>query len=227
MNHKKKGFTLVEVVLIIVIVSIGMMTVITALSSGNKYLQRSREKIIAINLAREWVEQMINIRDSNWKKNAGRKEETRLRKNPIQNIDSRFASGSYIIQTEISGGQQYFYGTWPFVDFDSNQGMSANNLKYSLCQTSTGWQACPGNQPTSVEGKFFRSIHGVWLYKKYTTTTGWDLLNCISSTNTSVGVSTECKDTSAKEYRFCVTVDYIENIVGKVELCSVITNFKK
>gem|GEM_PF-3256239 len=39
--------------------------------------------------------------------------------------------------------------------------MSANNLKYSLCQTTTGWQACPGSQPTSVEGKFFRSIHGV------------------------------------------------------------------
>jgi type II secretory pathway pseudopilin PulG len=53
MNHKKKGFTLVEVVLIIVIVSIGIVTVVTALNSGNKYLQRSREKIIAINLARE------------------------------------------------------------------------------------------------------------------------------------------------------------------------------
>lgn len=223
MNYKKKWFTLVEVVLIIVIVSIGIVTVVTALSSGNKYLQRSREKIIAINLAREWVEQMINIRDSNWKKNAGRKEETRLRKNPIENIDSRFASGSYIIQTEISGGQQYFYGTWPFTAFDVSQWNSVNNLKYSLCQTSTGWQACPGSQPISVEGKFFRSIRGVWLYEKWNTTNWWILLDCISSTSP----TTECKDTSAKEYRFCVTVDYIWNIVWKVELCSVITNFKK
>lgn len=223
MNNKKKWFTLVEVVLIIVIVSIGMMTVITALSSGNKYLQRSREKIIAINLAREWVEQMINIRDSNWKKNAGRKEETRLRMNPIQNLDNRFASGSYIIQTEISGGQQYFYGTWPFVEFSGTQGISTNNLKYSLCQISTGWQACPWVIPTSAEGKFFRSVRGVGLYKKYTTDVWGILLNCISSTSP----STECKDTSAKEYRFCVTVDYIGNIIGKVELCSIITNFKK
>jgi len=111
MNHKKKGFTLVEVVLVVVIVSVGIITIVTALSSGNKYLQRSREKIIAINLAREGIEQIINIRDSNWKKNAGRKEETRLRMNPMVDIDSWFSSGTYIIQTQITGGQQYFYGT--------------------------------------------------------------------------------------------------------------------
>jgi Tfp pilus assembly protein PilE len=53
MNQKKIGFTLVEVIIIIAVVSIGIMTVIVALNNGNKYLQKSREKIIAINLARE------------------------------------------------------------------------------------------------------------------------------------------------------------------------------
>jgi len=166
MNHKKKGFTLVEVVLVVVIVSVGIITIVTALSSGNKYLQRSREKIIAINLAREGIEQIINIRDSNWKKNAGRKEETRLRMNPMVDIDSWFSSGTYIIQTQITGGQQYFYGTWSFTGFDVTKWTSGTNLQFSLCQTTTGWQACPWSQPISTEGKFFRSIHGIWLYKK-------------------------------------------------------------
>jgi hypothetical protein len=35
---------------------------------------------------------MINIRDSNWKKNAGRKEETRLRINPMENTDNRLSA---------------------------------------------------------------------------------------------------------------------------------------
>ncbi len=212
-----------EVVLIVVIVSIGIVTVVTGLNSGNKYLQKSREKIIAINLAREGVEQMINIRDSNRRKNAGRKEETRLRTNPIKDVDNRFSSGSYILLPQTSGGQQYFYGTGPLMDFDINQGSSTGNLQYALCQTTGSWQACPGSMPISVEGKFFRRVRGIGLYEKATATNWGDFMDCKTSTD----LGSSCKDSTAKEYRFCVIVDYIGNIVGKIELCSVITNFKQ
>jgi hypothetical protein len=143
----------------------------------------------------------------------------------MENTDNRLSAWSYIIQTQISGWQQYFYWTWPFTAFDVTQWLSTNNLQYSLCQTSTGWQACPWNLPTSVEGKFFRSVRGIWLFTKFSSTDGWDTIVCTKSTDSFAGGI--CKDDSAKEYRFCVTVDYVWNIVGKVELCSILTNFKK
>jgi hypothetical protein len=46
---------------------------------------------------------MMNIRDTNRKKNAGNKESTRLKINPMDNSDNtRFDSGLYITLTATS-----------------------------------------------------------------------------------------------------------------------------
>lgn len=221
MNRTQKWFTLVEVIIIVIVVSTGIMTVVTALNSGTVYLQKSREKIIAINLAREWVEQMLNIRDTNRKKNGWIKEEVRLRQYPSSG--NWFASWSYILLAGTTSGQQFFYGSGIATGFYINSGLNTNNLSYSMCQTNTGWFACPGSTPKSLEWVFFRRVRGIGLFKKNTVTQWWDFLNC----QWVFGDPAECKDSSAKEYRFCVVVDYIGKNIWKVELCSVLTNFKK
>ncbi len=223
MNQKRKWFTLVEVIIIITIVSIGIITVITALTNWNKYLQKSREKIIAINLAREWVEQMLNIRDTNRKKNAWTKEASRLKTNPIDQTDNtRFDSGLYIIMSNITGGQQYFYWSWIWVDFNTNSWININNLQYALCKYTTWRKPCPWITNNTPEWYFFRRIRGLWLYKKDVDVNYWTYISCWTSPQ-----SAQCLDWSAKEYRFCVDVDYFWQSKSKVEICSVLTNFKK
>lgn len=220
MNPQKKWFTLMEILIIIIIVSVGIVTVILALNGWNTYLQKSREKIIATNLAREWVEEIINIRNSNRRKNAGKKEETRLKTNPMSDDTTRFWSGIYVILVWNSDGQKYFYWSWVDFDFNPNWWLTNNNKLFSLCQYTGGREACPGNPPNSVEGKFFRRVRGLGLYEKNSLNTWWTAIICTDWS--------DCNTTNAKEFRFCVVVDYIgQKSIWKTELCSVLTNFKE
>lgn len=221
MNNKKKWFSLLEIMMIAIIVSSWMATILLWLWHANKYIQKSREKIIAINLAREGMEQIINIRDTNRKRNQGRKEEFRLNIDPINNNTTRFSTGNYIILQWNTGWQIYFYWSWINVGYYENSWFNVNNLKYALCQNTGWWYACPWTIPNSKEWYFFRSVRWVWLYQKNTNTIWGDLINCPNNTDST------CTNNNAKEYRFCVIVNYINESVGKVELCSVLTNFKK
>lgn len=224
-----KWFTIMEVIVIVVLIWLWLITVIQALWNSNTYLQKTRQKIIAINLAREWVEQMINIRNTNRQKRAWDKELTRLKINPsidewspLLGNDPWFGSGNYIILTTIISGQQYFYASGvnqPLTIqlWTSNSG----NLQYSLCETWWVWKACPGQIPKSNEWNFFRQIKWLWVFKKESTQVGGEPINCPT------GWDTDCSSPSAKEFRFCSIVEYVWNGMGKVELCSVLTNFEK
>ncbi|MDD3263112.1 MAG: hypothetical protein PHR61_04700 [Candidatus Absconditabacteria bacterium] len=229
MKNIKKGFTIMEVIVIVVLVGLGLITVIQALGNSNTYLQKTRQKIIAINLAREGLEQVINIRNTNRQKRAGDKETTRLKLNPSideggdgLNNDFWFGSGNYIILTTTISGQQYFYASGINEDLNTDLGINnSGNLQYSLCETGGVWKACPGELPQSNEGNFFRQIKGLGVFKKESTQIGGELINCPT------GGDSNCSTPSAKEFRFCSIVEYIGNGVGKVELCSVLTNFEK
>ena len=98
----------------IIIISIGILGILLALSNGFSFLQRSREKIIAINLAREGIEAVYQIRDSNRKRRGGKKETCRLKTDPLSSSsdtcedDPWITSGYYILMQTSTGGQQYF-----------------------------------------------------------------------------------------------------------------------
>ena len=47
------GFTIREILVVIVVVSVGLLSVIVVLTDGMKYVQKTRQKIVALNLARE------------------------------------------------------------------------------------------------------------------------------------------------------------------------------
>ena len=166
---------------------------------------------------------MMNIRDSNRKKNAGNKESTRLKINPMDNTNNtRFDSGLYIILTDTTWWQQYFYWSWITTDFNSDSWTNTNNLQFALCQSTWGWQPCPGILQSNSEWLFFRRIRSLGLYQKNVNINGWINIACWDPSSLVI-----CKDSSAKEFRFCVDVDYFWQTINKVELCSVLTNFKK
>lgn len=50
---KNSGFTLREILIIVVVISVGLLSVLVVLTNGIKYVQKTRYKVIALNLARE------------------------------------------------------------------------------------------------------------------------------------------------------------------------------
>jgi hypothetical protein len=90
----------------VIIISVGLVAIIVTLNNGMSFIQKTRERTIAINLAREGIEAMYQIRDTNWHRRAGKKEACRLKTNPLVdelNIgcadDNRMSTGNYILLT--------------------------------------------------------------------------------------------------------------------------------
>lgn len=65
-TSKKKGFTLIEVIIAISIIVVGIISCISLISSSISGVTIGKSKIIAAGLAQEGVEIVRNIRDNNW-----------------------------------------------------------------------------------------------------------------------------------------------------------------
>lgn len=63
---KEKGFTLLEMIISIMIITIGIFGAYSAVSKYAKNTQQERENLIAAYLCQEGIEIIKNIRDSNW-----------------------------------------------------------------------------------------------------------------------------------------------------------------
>lgn len=221
------GFTIREVLIVIVVISVGLLSVVVVLNDGMKYIQKTRQKVIAINLAREWMEAVYQIRDTNRTRWAGVKDACWLKVNPLVdewvercNDDIWFSTGSYALQRLVADGQSYFALTGPWNELTLSDGLDSNDYNFSLCQQSGYWDACIGQKSTTSEGKYFRQIQWLWLYLKDVPISWWRAILC------TWWVSPDCANTRAKEFRFCSKVDYIGESTGEVKFCGVLTNFK-
>jgi len=225
---RKSAFTLREILIIIVVISVGLLSVVVVLTNGMTYVQKTRQKIVALNLAREWMEAVYQIRDTNRTRRAGVKDMCRLKINPlvddawIQSCtdDIRFTSGAYVLQRLSTWWQTYFALTGIFAPIDLSNGIDSGDLNFALCQQSGLWLPCIWTIPQTSEWTYFREIEWLWLYLKDTATTWWDVILC------TWWLSSGCWTSSAKEFRFCSRVVYIGDGTGEVKLCGVMTNFK-
>ncbi len=236
-----RWFTLIELIFAIVAVSIGLMSILYAVNYGFSNVQGTKQRVIAINLAREWIEWIYQIRDTNWLITQEDREKCWLDKNPLAldnspdgcEEDSWMWSGSYILQRWLTGEQEYFFMSWAtqlpvWAQLDLSDGIQTSDRNFAMCLTGWMWNACPGYTGNT---NYFREIRGKWLFYKDSTTTGGDYLDC-TKWNESVVVSTlafpvDCWWLEAKEYRFCSRVEYIGEGRWEVEFCSLITNFLK
>lgn len=222
----KSGFTILEVLLMIIIIGVSLTAIIISLNNGMSFMQKTREKTIAINLAREWIEAMYQIRDTNRYRRAGQKESCRLKSNPLSgnancSNDPRIWTGNYILMTATTWWQQYFYvkEATGWAELNLADGMTWD-LQFSLCKWDNGIRSgC--SSPMSSEGKYFRSIRWIGLFNKTIATSWWQQITC------SNWLWPDCWNSTAKEYRFCSKVAYIGQGKGEVELCGLLTNFQK
>lgn len=225
----RSGFTILEVLLMVIVMGVSLAAIIVSLNNGMNFMQKTREKTIAINLAREGIEAVYQIRDTNRYRRAWQKESCRLKTNPLVDSegstsdcsdDTWMTSWNYTLSTAATWWQQYFYlqlQTW--VTLDLSWGIDSWDLQFSLCKGDDGIRSgCA--IPLSNEGKYFRAIRWIWLFDKTIATEGWQAMP--SCTNW-----TACWNTWAKEYRFCSKVAYIGQGKWEVELCGLLTNFQK
>jgi len=224
----KRAFTMVELIVVVFVISVGILGLVYGLSKGYDYVQSTRQKIIAINLSREGMEAIYNIRDTNRSNWWNSREACWLKIDPLNDWGDRdcsnddwMQSGSYIL-LQTWDSQRYFIlsgvsSAWDFEDWIDNQ-----DFAFSLCQIGGVWAACPGSNPLSREGTFFRQIKGKGLFRKDVIEVWWTELVCQNGD----AQWESCGDDGAKEFRFCSEVGYIAwSNKWSIELCGVLTNF--
>jgi hypothetical protein len=191
-----------------------------------KYVQKTRQRVIAINLAREWMEAVYQLRDTNRTRWAWVKDSCRLKINPLVddswNVDTCIddmwvTTWFYALQRLSTGGQTYFALTGPFLTWITfSGGITQADLNFSLCQQSWYRDDCsPWQSGSIIDGQYFRQIEWLWLYLKDTN----ESIACLNGSDT-------CSTSRAKEFRFCSEVAYVGGGTGDVRFCGVITNFK-
>ncbi|MFZ2150880.1 MAG: hypothetical protein WAZ12_03840 [Candidatus Absconditicoccaceae bacterium] len=228
-----RSFTLLEILFVVIAVSIGLMAVLTSVDYALRNVQSVRQKVIAINLAREGLEGIYQIRDTNRLIGPAKKDVCRLDMNPLVDEpidgctdDSWMGSGNYILQKIYSGNQQSFSlsggGTWN--ELDLSNGIQPSDNKFALCMSGNLRESCPDY---NGQVTYFRQIHGEGLFYKDSNTTGGDYLDCNDGMDANFFPNLDCGGIEAKEYRFCSKVAYMGQGRGEIELCGLITNFSK
>lgn len=74
----KKGFTLIELIIGLLVIGVGLISIMTLLKYSTRVTNTTKAQIIATNLAREGIEIMFNKRDTNWNIYSSKKDACRL-----------------------------------------------------------------------------------------------------------------------------------------------------
>ena len=65
------------------VLSVGLLSIILTMRRGFAYVQQSRQRVIALNLAREGIEAVYQIRNTNRQRRSSKKDQCRLKTNPM------------------------------------------------------------------------------------------------------------------------------------------------
>jgi len=152
MFKSQRGNSIIEVMVVIIILTIGITGAYNIISSGQKLSSTAENRIKAINIAREGLEAVENIRDTNWIKFSSDYDNCWNVKNYdvgcIGVPGKKFPAGSYtLVQSGAlwtlsgtilpSGTYATYIGQFPiFLDTNSLPTSSGNNIKCSSLKTS-------------------------------------------------------------------------------------------
>ncbi len=245
---RKNWFTLIEIVMGMLVIGVWLIAVITILQYATKLTNTTKSQIVAINLAREWLESVYNIRDTNRKMFASKKDQCRLASEPkagvtdcetIPRITEAGLKTKYTYIARMNESDPYFL-SWAVVlkavdkilDVKNSNGVEPawpQHMLYRMCLAGDTRDQCANfitgmNTDTPIfetrYWRFWRGIEIKWLFDKKDASVPWGTeLTCAD------WEWAWCGDSNAKELRFCSKVDYIFDAVRDIELCSTMTNF--
>lgn len=150
-NANPKAFTLIELVLAVFLIGMGLLGIVTMLQQGLRSMDKTRQDVVAINLAREGMEAMFSLRNTNWLRWSGKRSACWLLSDTFATTgtdceqQSRMTSGTYIVQTGSQSGQTYFrmeQVSAPLLDL--SDGIQPGEEQFALCESDQGWSPCPG-----------------------------------------------------------------------------------
>ncbi|MEK7564621.1 MAG: type II secretion system protein [Patescibacteria group bacterium] len=64
--HKNKGFTLIEAIVAIGVISVGFVGSLVLISKSSSQASILKDRVVAAHLAEEGIEVVYNVRDTNW-----------------------------------------------------------------------------------------------------------------------------------------------------------------
>ena len=228
----KKSFTLVEVLIVCGFFSIVILAIIWAITRAYDFMNNTRMQVRAVNFAREWVEMVFNMRDTNWRKYSWERDKYR---NHLWTWGGSnvFNKGVYVLnEWRDTNGDVYIYAgklevdakidkfyDEDFWDDEYQKQRGSAKIIFTWIYNYLGWEYDENwewkfsSQTWDIEellwseGEFYRVVR-VYDVK--------DKLNPCSD------------DNCPKEMRFCVKVFYRNhNAKRSTELCSIMTNFEE
>jgi type II secretory pathway pseudopilin PulG len=104
---KNSGETLIEVLIAVTIFSTVLIGALTALSKSISSLSKTKNRIVALNLAREGVEAVRSIRDTNWIKYSGDRDAKWLKISSDKNIFIEKTGENYYIPIFSNSNKKY------------------------------------------------------------------------------------------------------------------------
>lgn len=225
---RKKAFTLAEVVIVCTIFAIMVVWIIIWINRAFLFMNNTRVMVRATNFAREWVEMVYNLRDTNRRKHSGEKDKhwmdtgtwSRLLTWWIYVIKewTTWTNDSYVYAEFLTGNSNFyeleqFFGEGNQSYRDRSKISFSWNYSYYSGGTIATWNLEDLLWWLGIE--FYRVLRVYGVYKK--NVTGSD--EAITDAN-------DLTNSDPKELRFCVKVFYEFNWWQHAsELCSIMTNF--
>lgn len=230
--HKRfsRWFTLSEILIAILIIAVWLSGVIFAINQSLRYVEQLKRRTFAMNLAKEWIEDVYQIRNTNRKMRPDKKDQCWLKQDPMgTNCETEpwMNTWYYRIFYTWSSNLYWYLRWWNTDGLNLDDGIQTGDLDFAICRNAQ-WMfvSCPGIDSTQSI-KFFRVIEGKGVFlKNPSNVVWWTQIDCPDGTSVDPGTSIVCGSGDAKEYRFCSRVTYIWSQNGDVEFCWIMTNFR-
>ena len=115
MAFARRAFTLLEIIVAIAVISVALSTAVYVLNNSTQFLQTTEIKIKNMNIAREGMEAMFQIRDTNRLRRSSNLKECWLKIDPLVDSgaigcanDAWMSSGYYILEQTEQNQTKYF-----------------------------------------------------------------------------------------------------------------------
>lgn len=74
---------MIEIIIVLAMISTALISIISGVTNTVRYISEMRQRTIALNLAKEGIEAVYNIRNTNWRKRSANRDACWLKVNPM------------------------------------------------------------------------------------------------------------------------------------------------